>query len=67
MKLTAIEMVIERDGTTEYKKGETGIFLLGEDNEWYNLAPGTVIEIDDENIRVQDSSEDSPYGYPEQE
>jgi hypothetical protein len=62
MRLTAVELTIERDGVSEYKKGETGIFLLGEDNEWHTFAPGTVIEVNDEDLNVLKSSEDSPYG-----
>jgi hypothetical protein len=62
MKLTAVELTIERDCVSEHEVGDTAIFLLGEDNEWHTFTPGTVIEVDDENLRVVNSSEDSPYG-----
>lgn len=62
MKLTAIELTIERDCVSKHEVGDTGVFLLGEDNEWYTLAPGTTIRIADKNLNVLDSSEDSPYG-----
>lgn len=67
MRLTAVELTIERACVSEHEVGEKGIFLLGEDDEWYDLAPGTTIEIDSEDIVVHSSSEGSPYSPLEQE
>ena len=59
MKLTAVEFQVKEDRSIDYKEGDVFTFLQGEDGEYHKLAPGTSVEIPDEDLQVVKSSEDS--------